>query len=136
MIGISTQHRNRRLCGPARFLCIIECTVNIYRAEQSCGKLIFSQACVKNSVHVGVSAVNACWDTPPSTDTPQGRPPWADTPRRHPPGRHLPRQTPPGRHLPWADTPRADTPNPAPPTATAADGTHPTGMFSRYALCL
>ena len=33
-------------------------------------------------------------------------------------GRHPPRQTP----LPWADPP--------PPTATAAEGTHPTGMHS------
>ena len=46
-------------------------------------------------------------------------------------GRH-PRQTPPGRH---PDTPLADTPcladtAPPPETATAADGTHPTGMHS------
>ena len=34
---------------------------------------------------------------------------------------------------PWADTPRADTPSRADTpqqTATAADGTHPTGMHS------
>ena len=38
--------------------------------------------------------------------------------------------TPPGRHPPRADTlpPRADTPPPE--TATAGDGTHPTGMHS------
>ena len=44
-----------------------------------CGKVMFSQACVKNSVHRGVTGAdtphlpNACWDTPP----------WADTPPSH-----------------------------------------------------
>ena len=51
------------------------------------------------------------WQNPPA-DTPQ-----ADNPL----GRYFPRHTPP-----WADTP--------PPTATAADGTHPTGMRSCF-LC-
>ena len=47
----------------------------------SLGKIIFSEACVKNSVHSG-----GCL----------GRPHWADTPLgRHPLGRHLPGQTPP-----------------------------------------
>ena len=43
---------------------------------------------------------------------------------------------PPGRHYPWADTPRADTLPQAytPETATEADGTHPTGMYS--SLCI
>ena len=36
-----------------------------------------------------------------------------------------------GQTPPWADTPhRADTNTP--PTTTAADGTHPTGMHSRF----
>ena len=43
-----------------------------------------------------------------------------------PPGRHPPGQTPPGQTPPQADTP-GQTPT---PTATAADGTHPTGMHS------
>ena len=54
---------------------------------------------------------------------------------RHPPGQTPPRQTPP-----WADTTQTDTPlgrhtlpsvcwDTCPP-ATAADGTHPTGMHS------
>ena len=44
--------------------------------SSSCGKVMFSQACVKNSVHRGVH--------------PLGRhPSWAETP----PGRHLPSQT-------------------------------------------
>ena len=50
-------------------------------------------------------------DTPtPWAETPPGRPPWADTPRQTP----HPRQTPPS------------------PSATAADGTHPTGMHPCY----
>ena len=70
--------------------------------NSSCGKVIFSQACVKNSVHKRVYT------------------PWADTPSTL--GRHLPRQTPPGRLPPGqtstprqtADTPRQTHP-PAPP---------------------
>ena len=66
----------------------------------------------------------------------------ADNPlSRHPPGQTppgkthpSPGQTPPGRHPlpPWAD-PRADIP---PEMATAADGTHPTGMHSCSSLNL
>ena len=89
--------------------------------------LIFTvrNAGVKNSVHSGGHPLpSACWDI-------------------HPPGRH-----PLGRH-PEADTPQTDTPSPAQcmlgythpipqcmlgytplVTATAADGTHPTGMHS------
>ena len=52
-------------------------------------KVLFSQVCVKNSVHGG--GCTRLLDTPP--DTPPGHPP---------------------------------------PTATAADGTHPTGMHSCY----
>ena len=77
--------------------------------------------------------------------------PWADTA----PGRH-----PLVRHTPWPDTCQTDTPSqqitpgrypnrqtptlgrhppgrhPLPPTATAADGTHPTGMHSCIAMFL
>ena len=62
--------------------------VYIYRLQRSCGKVIFSQECVKNSVHrEGVSAsVHTGIHTPP------GRYPQADNPLgRHP----TPRQTPP-----------------------------------------
>ena len=60
--------------------------------------------------------------TPPrQTPLPLGRHPQADTPGRHPPGR----RTPP------ADTYPAPTPHP-PEAATAADGTHPTGMHSCF----
>ena len=61
---------------------------------------MFSQACVKNSVQMGVSDIH-----PP-----------ADTP--------LPWQTPLGRHPPRQIL------HPSPPqTATAADGIHPTGCI-------
>ena len=66
--------------------------VYIYRLQRSCGKVIFSQECVKNSVNrEGVSAsVHAGKHTP--GQTPPGRqPPWADTPlgRHSPPSRRL-----------------------------------------------
>ena len=72
-----------------------------YRPQRSCGKVIFSQACVKNSVHSGGGGVSlsACWDTPPWADTSLGR---------HPPGRHSSGQTPPRQTSPWADNPPAD----------------------------
>ena len=44
----------------------------------------------------------------------------------HPLGRHLP---PLGKHPP------GHTPHPHPETATAADGTHPTGMHSCITVC-
>ena len=54
-----------------------------YRPQRSYGKVIFSQACVKNSVHRGeVSASVHAWIHPS---------PWADTPL----DKHPPRQTPP-----------------------------------------
>ena len=59
--------------------------------------VIFSQACVKNSVHREGVCIPACT----GTDTPQ-----ADTP----PGRHPLGQTPPWADTPWSDTPSADTP--------------------------
>ena len=61
-----------------------------YRPQRSCGKVIFSQACVKNSVNRGwgVSASVHGGIHPPPGQTPPGqtppslgRPPWADTPR-------------------------------------------------------
>ena len=69
--------------------------------------VMFLHLSVSHSVH-SVYPVNA------GTDTPQ-----ADTPL----GRHPPWQTP----LSPADTPLEAHP---PPTATAADGTHPTRMLS------
>ena len=47
----------------------------------------------------------------------------------YPPGQTTPRQTPLGQTPPpWADTP--------PPTATAADGTHPTRMLSCFVISI
>ena len=60
-----------------------------YHPQRSCGKVIFSQVCVKNSVRGGV-CLSVCWDTPPGQT-----PPYADTPM----------QTPPEQTHPWADTP-------------------------------
>ena len=65
---------------------------------------MFSQACVKNSIHRGGGV--------------------------HPPGQTPPEQTPPLYRHPRADTP----PHPPGQMATAADGTHPTGMHSCYQL--
>ena len=101
------------------------------------------------SVHRGSVCLSAWWDTPP-----QSRPPRADTPQEQTPPKQTPpradnprEQTPPGADTPPradppgadTDTPRADTPpEQTPPpwsrhlpreTATAADGTHPTGFF-------
>ena len=78
---------------------------------------MFSQACVKNSVHRGGVCIKA--HTPGQT-----------TPRQTPAGRHPPGQTiPPGRHPP---PPLGRHPPGRHPllAATAADGTHPTGMHS------
>ena len=76
-------------------------------------------------------------DRHPPGQTPLGRHPWADTLGRHP-----------RADTPWADTPWVDTPKQTCPSgkhplpsacwdtrpplraATAADGTHPTGMYS------
>ena len=63
-----------------------------YRPQRSWAKVIFSQACVKNSVHGWGEGVclSACWDTPPRS---RHHPPWEQIPprSRHPP----PEQTPP-----------------------------------------
>ena len=111
-----------------------------YRPQHSCGKIMFSEVCVKNSVHRGV-CISACTgaDTPPPSNTPRCKHPlvrhllWSDTPWSEP----LPRQTPPGQ-TPSGQTPLAQTPPTEcmlgyiPPTATAADGAHPTGMYSCF----
>ena len=81
---------------------------------------MFSQACVKNSVHRGRCTLPLAHPldrhTPHlDTHTPgQTSPPWAENPC-------------PGQTTPWADTPRVDTPR---QTSTAADGTHSSGKHS------
>ena len=60
---------------------------HFYRPQHSCGKVMFSQTCVKNSVHRGWVCIPACTR--------------ADNPHPvHALGRHLPGQTspPPGGH--------------------------------------
>ena len=117
--------------------------------QRSWAKVIFSQACIKNSVHGGVSAsVHAGIhppraDTPPDQAPPQTRyPPRTDTPpdQAHTPHRAdtpqadtLPKQTPsPSRHpLTLPD----QLPPPGKQTAAYgqwAAGTHPTGMHSCF----
>ena len=58
--------------------------------------VMFSQVCVKNSVHGG-EVYRPLGQTPHRTDTPRANTP----PGRHPPGQTLPGQTSPR----WADTP-------------------------------
>ena len=43
--------------------------------NSSCGKVMFSQACVKNSVQGGCLPHCICWDTPPDTHTSPGHTP-------------------------------------------------------------
>ena len=83
---------------------------------------MFSQACVKNSVHGGSVYPTMHW----------GRNPPGRYPRIHW-GRH-----PPSADTPWQADTRTDTNSPSsppPPTATAADGTHPTAMHSCNVKC-
>ena len=89
---------------------------------------------VSASVHDGISPPS--WSRhPPRADTPWSRhspdqtPPRAESPGADPP----PKQThppPPRGDPPRADTPQEQTPPPPLETATAADGTHPTGMHT------
>ena len=112
--------------------------------NSSCGKVMFLHACVKNSVHGGGVYPSMHWvrDVYLSMHWARGVYPrmhWAKVcvyPSMHPPAQYmlgythpLGRHPPPGQTPPQADplpgqTPGADTP----PTATAADGTHTTGM--------
>ena len=94
-----------------------ECTDAAYQFllftvhNDSCGKVMFSQACVKNSVHrrVGVCP-KKCWDTPPGRQPSWQTPPQVDTPQAD---------------IPWADIPPNTT-----GYGQQAGGTHPTGMHS------
>ena len=66
-------------------------------ANEVWGKVIFSEACVNNSVHRGGVCLSACWDTttpgsrhPSKTRHPRSRPPQEQTPldQAHPRSRH------------------------------------------------
>ena len=95
--------------------------------KRSCGKVMFSQACVKNSVHRR-GCLPKCllgytpWaDTPPRADTP-----WADPQGRHPPG-----QIPPGRHPPQQTSPPSRHPPGQNPTPHPEDG-YCCGRYASY----
>ena len=81
-----------------------------YQLQRSWAKVIFSQACVKNSVHRGGGGgcLPQCMlGYPPCSRHPPGsKPPWS----RHPPGSRPP---------PGADTPREHTPPQSSPPAQA-----------------
>ena len=128
--------------------------VTFYWPQRSWAKVIFSQACVKNSVHRGGGCLPQCMleYTPRRRPTP---PPWSS---RHPPGpdppgsRHPPRtrhplgpdtpplgpdhpkQTPPS---PGSRPPLEQTPPPEyrAPYSLQAASTHPTGMHSCSCCC-
>ena len=118
--------------------------VYFYRQQRSCGKVMF--------LHLSVILFTGVCGRHPQAETPLGRHPQADTPPRQtshpqadtPPPRqtpHPPRQTspgqttpqqppPPGRHSPGRHPPRQTSPPQE--MATAADGSHPTGMHSCF----
>ena len=113
-IGILICEWNRPLACSLMNSCPVD-----FNTVRNVGKVMFSQACVKNSVHRGV-CLSACWDTHPPWSDPGGVsirggvciPASVYTEADTLIGRHPPGQTSLlGRH------PRA---------ATAADGTHPT----------
>ena len=67
--------------------------------KRSCGKVMFSQACVKNSVHNGGVYPSMHWGRHPLADTPH--PPAGTPPSRY----TLLAGTPLGRYIPLAGTP-------------------------------
>ena len=80
--------------------------------NSSCGKVMFSQECDKNSAHRGGGVCLWVWKWRGGLSaTGSGRVSAYES-REYPAGRHSPRQTS------------------SLETATAADGTHPTGMHS------
>ena len=83
---------------------------------------MFSQACVKNSVHKG-----------------GGVHPPADRQSTPPPGRHPQAEPSPLTDTPWAHTPLSKHPHGQTPLhqmATAVDSMHPTGMHSCFTILL
>ena len=85
-----------------------------YRPQRSWAKVIFSQACVKNSVHGGGVSASVHAGIPPGAHPPrpgthpqEQTPPGVDPQTRHPPRtRHLPRtRHPPGSRPPGSRPP-------------------------------
>ena len=131
----------------AYLLLLLLSSAYYYRPQRSWAEVIFSQACVKNSVHrsEGVYSVHAGihpreQTPPPSRHPPGADTPWEQTPLRtrhtHTPGPGTP--CPPGsRHPPRPATPPGPGTPPGKQTAAygqRAAGTHPTGMHSCF-LC-
>ena len=113
------------ICGDC-WLCYTAFRWLYYRPQRSWAKVIFSQACVKNSVHRGGVCLSACWDTPPPQD--QADPPQdqADTPG----SRRPPQTSQADPHQDQADTspgPARQTPSPGPgkPPPPDQPGRHP-----------
>ena len=112
----------------------------VCRPRRSCGKVMFSHMSVILFTG-GCVCPSACWHTHTPRQTPQADTPPVQTPRADP----LQINTALG-DTPWADTSKANNPLPSacwdthPPCpvhvgidmATAADGTHPTGMHSCF----
>ena len=103
-----------------------------YRPQRSCGRVMFLHLSVSHSVYGGCVSQHALRQTsqhalrqmPPQADISQHTlgqtPPQADI------SQHALGQTPPGQTYPGMHWGR----QPPPLMATAADGTHPTGMHS------
>ena len=124
----------------------------MFIANEVVGEVMFSQASVILSTGDGEVWQTAPWaDTPTPWADPSGRhtpldrhnPPWADTPLPSacwdtPLGSGCWDTPPPSAcwdiQTPWADThlPSVCWDTPPPPKATAADGTHSTGMHSCF----
>ena len=102
-------------------------------SNSSCGKVMFSQACVKNSVQAGGG--DPCRETPPWADHPWLDTPWStDTPL----GRHLlPRAAntpgihPSGQTSTWAKTPHSPDQTHPGQTPHPRDG-HCSGRYASY----
>ena len=73
------------------FICF-KVTFSFYRPQRSWGKAIFSEACVKNSVHRPRGGIPACLagNPPPEADTPPGAAPFPQEQTAAPRNRHPP----------------------------------------------
>ena len=108
----------KRLCNKTCFFF----EFSFHRPERSCGKVMFLHLSV---IFSGEVSGRHPLGTPPMQTPPRQTLLWVDTPLlgTHP-GQTPLRQTPPGRHTPPGRLPSK--------MATAADGTHPTGMHSYF----
>ena len=70
----TSQQNQNRIFQYFSFMSLFDITTLISVRNRSCGKVMFSQACVKNSVYRGVGVHTPRADTP-QADTPLGRHP-------------------------------------------------------------